>query len=98
MNKKTNNLNKRKKINVKDFLKAINFEPHPGQKPIIDAYISGKREIVWVAGRRAGKSQTLGVIAAMESMLAGSKIWVGEHSICAEAVSRGIVERIEKKM
>ncbi len=54
--KKANNLDKRKKINVKDFLKAINFEPHPGQQPIIDAYISGKREIVWVAGRRAGKA------------------------------------------
>ena len=26
------------------------------------------------------------------------RFMVGEHSICAEAVSRGIVERIEKKM
>lgn len=74
--KKANNLEKRKKINVKDFLKAINFEPHPGQKPIIDAYISGKREIVWVSGRRSGKSKCLGAIAAMESMLPNSKVWI----------------------
>ena len=30
---------------LKEFLKAINFEPHEGQKPIIDAYISGKRDM-----------------------------------------------------
>ena len=74
--KKTNNLQKRKKINVKEFLRAINFEPHQGQKPIIDAYVSGKREICWVSGRRSGKSLVLGALAVMESMLAGSKIWI----------------------
>jgi len=95
--KKTNNLQKRKKINVKEFLKAINLEPHAGQQPVIDAYISGKREIVWVAGRRAGKSMILGSIAAMESMLAGSKIWiVAPDYALAERVFNYLLQYVAK--
>ena len=97
MNKKTNNLNKRKKINVKEFLKAINLEPHQGQMPIINAYIKGFREIVWVSGRRTGKSLGLGAIAGMETMIPGSKIWIvaPDYSL-AEKVFNYLLQYISK--
>jgi hypothetical protein len=77
----------RKKITVGKVLEAIGFEPHEGQKPVIKAYLDGKREIVWVSGRRSGKSQTLGAIAAIESMIPGSKIWI-------VAPDYGLAERV----
>ncbi len=94
---KANNLEKRKRIDINKFLKDINFEPHEGQRPIIDAYINGKREIVWVSGRRSGKSLVLGAVATMESMIPGSKIWVvAPDYALAERVFNYLLQYVSK--
>jgi hypothetical protein len=74
--KKEYNSSKRKEINVEQFLQDIGFEPHAGQRPIIDAYIRGDREIVWVSGRRSGKTLVNSSIVAMETMIPNSKVWI----------------------
>lgn len=68
--------NERKGIDYKQIAKDIGFEPHEGQKPIIKAYINGSREIVWVSGRRSGKSNVLGFISDIECCLPNRKIWI----------------------
>ncbi|MDD5006537.1 MAG: LAGLIDADG family homing endonuclease [Candidatus Omnitrophica bacterium] len=73
---KRDNSLKRKEIDVDKFLETAGFEPHEGQKPIIDAYVRGDREIVWVSGRRSGKTLVNSCIVAMETMIPGSKIWI----------------------
>jgi hypothetical protein len=74
--KREYNFQLRKELNVEQFLKDIGFEPHAGQKPIIDAYQRGDREIVWVSGRRSGKTLVNSCIVGMETMIPGSKIWI----------------------
>ena len=37
------NISARKKIQVGKVLSDIGFEPHEGQKPVIQAYLNGKR-------------------------------------------------------
>lgn len=70
------NRNPRTKIRWKEVAKDCRFVPHEGQIPIIEAYIEGKREILWVSGRRSGKSINLGFICSLECMLPQRKIWI----------------------
>lgn len=56
MTKQTKKKLTRKNIDYEQIAKDVGFVPHEGQKPIIKAYLDGKREIVWVSGRRSGKA------------------------------------------
>lgn len=67
---------KKPKVNWEQVAKDCRFEPHKGQKPIIEAYLRGLREIMWVAGRRTGKSICLAFICLLEAMLPNRKIWI----------------------
>jgi hypothetical protein len=40
------------------------FAIHPGQRRLLDAFINGERFMVWLAGRRCGKTTTVCMIAA----------------------------------
>jgi hypothetical protein len=71
-----NNSLTRDKIKWKEVSEYVGFVPHIGQVPIIEAYLNGKREIVWVSGRRSGKSQSLGFIGTLECLMPNRKIWI----------------------
>jgi len=63
-------------LNWKRVAQDCKFAPHKGQIPIIEAYLEGKREILWVSGRRSGKSIDLGFICNLECMLPDRNIWI----------------------
>lgn len=65
------------KFNDERLLQKLNFKPHQGQIPILEAIKDYKiRDIVLACGRRFGKSMLMAYVAIREIMIPDRRVWI----------------------